>query len=157
VLTTCALSGHPLALCKTSFKPDIFNLGAEQIKDDLGADIKNAQRCDVDDFIKHFLYLVLEEGKTKNKIDNIQSQIEKLQHERYYPNAETSTTEETVIDQGIVSEEEEILVKERAKILDNLLERSLQAVLPLANDETICRSSESSSYYYLLKLILKIW
>jgi hypothetical protein len=111
-----------------------FGIGrAEQIKGDLGADIKNAERCDVDDFIKHFLYLVLKDGKTKSQINKIQSGIEKLQHERYYPNVETSTTGEK---EGIVSEEER-LVKERANILDGLLEKSLRAVLPLANDETV--------------------
>jgi hypothetical protein len=114
----------------------ILNLGfrrAEQIKGDLGADIKHAERCDVDDFIKHFLYLVLKDGETKSHINKIQNGIEKLQHERYYPNVETSTTGEK---EGIVSEEER-LVKERANILDGLLEKSLRAVLPLANDETV--------------------
>jgi hypothetical protein len=36
-----------------------------------------------------------------------------------------------------VSEEEELLVKKRAKILDGLLKKSLKAVLPLANGETV--------------------
>ena len=105
-----------------------------QIKGDLGADIKKAERCYVDDFIKHFLYLVLENGETKDKIDQIQSEIEKLQHERYYPNAETSTT---VIDQDKVSEEEKSLVERRAEILNGLLKKSVEAVLPIANDETV--------------------
>jgi hypothetical protein len=107
-----------------------------QIKGDLGADIKKAERCYVDDFIKHFLYLVLKNGETKSQIDGIQSEIEKLKHERYYPNAETSTT---VIDQDMVSEEEELLVKKRAKILDGSLRLShhWQVVAPLADDETV--------------------
>jgi hypothetical protein len=46
---------------------------------------------------------------------------------------ETSTTGEK---EGIGSEEER-LVKERANILHGLLEKSLSAVLPLANDETV--------------------
>jgi hypothetical protein len=107
---------------------------AKQIEDDLAADIKKAQRCYVDDFIKYFLYLVLKDGEKKRQIDKIQSDIEKLQHERHYPNAETSTT---VIDQDKVSEQEKNLVKRRAKILDGLLKKSVEAVLPIANDETV--------------------
>ena len=102
--------------------------------DRLAADIKKAERCYVDDFIKHFLYLVLENGETKDKIDQIQSEIEKLRHERHYPNAETSTT---VIDQDKVSEEEKSLVERRAEILNGLLKKSVEAVLPIANDETV--------------------
>ena len=86
----------------------------------------------MDDFIKYFLYLVLKNDETKTQIDGIQSEIEKLQHEWYYPNAGTSTT---VID--IVSENEEFLVKRRAEILDGLLNKSVEAMLPIANDETV--------------------
>ena len=107
---------------------------AKQIEDDLAADIKKAERCHVDDFIKYFLYLVLKNDKTKSQIDGIQSEIEKLQHERYYLNAGTSTT---VSDQDIVSENEEFLVKRRAEILDGLLKKSVEAMLPIANDETV--------------------
>lgn len=115
----------------------VLNLGLvgwSKSKAILSADIKNAERCDVDDFIKHFLYLVLKDHcETKSQINEIQSGIEKLQYERYYPNMDTSTTGEK---EGIVSEEER-LVKEMANILDSLLEKSLKAVLPLANDETM--------------------
>jgi hypothetical protein len=106
---------------------------AKQIEDDLAADIKKAERCSVDDFIKYFLYLVLKDDEKKRQIDGIQSEIEKLQHERHYPNEETSTT---VIDQDKV-EQEKSLVKKRANILDGLLKQSVDAVLPIANDETV--------------------
>ena len=43
----------------------------------------------------------------------------------------------TIIDQDKMSEQEKILPKRRANILDGLLKKSVEAVLPIANDETV--------------------
>ena len=69
--------------CCSNFQPSYSTWSwlwhsAKQIQGDFAADIKKAERCYVDDFIKCFLYLFLKNGETKDQIDGLQSDIEKL-------------------------------------------------------------------------------
>ncbi|KDR79224.1 hypothetical protein GALMADRAFT_223463 [Galerina marginata CBS 339.88] len=136
-----------------------MNYQQEAIKGELEADINNSAKCSFDAFLKHFLSLVLRNGsKQKKRLDELQTEIEELQSQRYYKNlagngglnvetAAADVTENTEMgDQGFArnedpdddtrfgSEKEKELVKERDFILDELLRNALDAVLPIAND-----------------------
>ena len=59
-----------------------FNNRVEELNEDLVVDVRRSQPCNFDEFLKVYLYYILEKGsKEKKDLDNLQEHIEKLEQE----------------------------------------------------------------------------
>lgn len=117
------------------------------MKSDLRMDIKEAKKSHIDNILKYFLYLVLDEKHEKKAtLDVLQPKIEALQHKRLHPQSESPVNEtdgqedEHSIATPEVSKQtdEEInLLQERDKILQGLFDDCLNSILIHANSPEI--------------------